>query len=100
MRQKQKADAGEPASDGIVQSHEISVGGSGTIDHSAGTLGLTLAEGKKTLAGLQRHLVQAHCVKKTRKRHAVREMKEDPSKSLCRRRLQTAMSCFGQKPRW
>ena len=24
----------------------------------------------------------------------------DPSKSLCRRRLQTAMSCFGQKPRW
>jgi hypothetical protein len=39
-------------------------------------------------------------VKKTRKRHAVREMKVDPSKSLCRRRLQTAMSCFGQKPRW
>ena len=100
MRQKQKADAGEPASDGIVQSHEISVGGSGTIDHSAGTLGLTLAEGKKTLAGLQRHLVQAHCVKKTRKRHAVREMEVDPSEPLCRRRLQTAMSCFGQKPRW
>ena len=40
------------------------------------------------------------CVKKTRKRHAVREMKVDPSKSPCRRRLQTAMSCFGQKPRW
>jgi len=39
-------------------------------------------------------------VKKTRKRHAVREMEVDPSKSLCRRRLQTAMSCFGQKPRW
>jgi len=51
--------------DGTVQSHEISVGGCGTIDHSADTLGLTLAEGKKTLAGLQRHLVQAqteeHC---------------------------------------
>ena len=33
-------------------------------------------------------------------RHAVREMEVDPSKSLCRRRLQTAMSCFGQKPWW
>jgi hypothetical protein len=41
-----------------------------------------------------------HCVKKARKRHAVREMKEGPSEPLCRRRLQTAMSCFGQKPRW
>ena len=40
------------------------------------------------------------CVKKARKRHAVRKMEVDPSKSLCRRRLQTAMSCFGQKPRW
>jgi hypothetical protein len=39
------------------------------------------------------------CVKKVRKRHAVREMKEDPSEPPCRRRLQTAMSCFGQKPR-
>ena len=43
---------------------------------------------------------QGDCVKKTRKRHAVREMEVDPSKPLCRRRLQTAMSCFGQKPRW
>ena len=40
------------------------------------------------------------CVKKTRKRHAVGEMKDGPSESPCRRRLQTAMSCFGQKPRW
>src|SRR5271166_2188202 len=38
------------------------------------------------------------CVKKTRKRHAVREMKEDPSKPLCRGRLQTAMSGCGQNP--
>jgi hypothetical protein len=30
-------------------------------------------------------------------RHAVREMKEDPSEPSCRGRLQTAMSCFGQK---
>jgi hypothetical protein len=40
------------------------------------------------------------CVKKTRERHAVREMKEDPSEPSCRGRLQTAMSCFGQNPRW
>ena len=40
------------------------------------------------------------CVKKTRRRHAVREMKEGPSEPPCRRRLQTATSCFGQKPRW
>jgi hypothetical protein len=40
------------------------------------------------------------CVKKTRKRHAVRKMKVGPSKPLCRGRLQTAISCFGQKPRW
>ncbi|MBV9909195.1 MAG: hypothetical protein JOY52_16720 [Hyphomicrobiales bacterium] len=45
--------------DGAVHSHEISVGGADTLDHSAETLGLTLAEGKKALAGLQRHLVQA-----------------------------------------
>src|SRR5215467_16320398 len=35
------------------------------------------------------------CVKKTRKRHAVGEMKDGPSESPCRRRLQTAMSCSG-----
>ena len=40
------------------------------------------------------------CVKKTRERHAVGEMRGGPSESPCRRRLQTAMSCFGQKPRW
>ena len=40
------------------------------------------------------------CVKKTRRRCAVRKMKVDPSKPSCRGRLQTAMSCFGQKPRW
>ena len=40
------------------------------------------------------------CVKKTRERHAVGEMRDDPSESPYRRRLQTAMSCFGQKPRW
>ena len=37
------------------------------------------------------------CVRKTRKRHAVRKMKEDPSKPPCRRRLQTALSRSGPK---
>src|SRR6516225_11598634 len=47
---------------------------------------------------VQRHVRSWCCVKKTRKRHAVREMKVDPSKSPCRGRLQTTISCFGQKP--
>jgi hypothetical protein len=51
--------------EGTVQMHEVSAGGSTTADYSAETLGLTVAEGKITLAGLQRHLVQAqteeHC---------------------------------------
>ncbi len=37
------------------------------------------------------------CVRKTRKRRAVRKMKVGPSEPPCRRRLQTAISCFGQK---
>src|SRR5450755_1124803 len=47
------------------------------------------------------------CVKKTRKRHAVRKdegavsrRRGGPSESPCRRRLQTARSCFSQKLRW
>src|SRR5258708_23649478 len=40
------------------------------------------------------------CVNKTSERHGVRKMKEDPSEPSCRGRLQTAISCFGQKPRW
>jgi hypothetical protein len=43
---------------------------------------------------------QAGCVKKTRNRPAVRKMKVGPSESLCRGRLQTAISCFSQKLRW
>ena len=35
------------------------------------------------------------CVKKTRKRHAVRKMKVGPSELLCRERLQTAIGCYG-----
>jgi RNA-directed DNA polymerase len=32
--------------------------------------------------------------------HAAQEMREGPSKPLCRRRLQTTLSCCGQKPWW
>jgi transposase-like protein len=62
----------------------------------------TLKTAYATIKGFEvmRALRKGHCVKKTRKRHAVREMEVDPSKPPCRRRLQTAMSCFGQKPRW
>jgi hypothetical protein len=42
----------------------------------------------------------AGCVKKRRKRHAVRKMKVGPSEPPCRGRLQTAVSCFSQKLRW
>jgi hypothetical protein len=38
------------------------------------------------------------CAMKARKRRAAREMKEGPSKPPCRRRLQTAIRCCGQKP--
>src|SRR5208337_1877251 len=79
--------------DGSVQSHEISVGGCATIDNSAETLGLTLAEGKKTLAGLQRHLVQAqteeHCRNRRRCQHCGAQR---PLKDMRRRRL---TSLFG-----
>ena len=45
-------------------------------------------------------MVTGGCVKKTRKRHAVRKMKVGPSEPPCRGRLQTAVSCFRQKLRW
>ena len=50
---------------GAVQVHEVHVGGSAMTGCTAATLGLTLAEAKLVLAGLQRRLVQAqteeHC---------------------------------------
>ncbi len=51
--------------EGSLELREVSVGECATGAYSAETLGLTVAEGKKTLAALQRHLVQAqteeHC---------------------------------------
>jgi hypothetical protein len=46
-------------SDGTVHAHEVNAGGSNTAECSAETVGLTLADGKRTLARLQDHLVQA-----------------------------------------
>jgi hypothetical protein len=54
--------------EGTVQLHEVSAGGSTTAECSAETLGLTLAEGKMTLAGLQRHLVRAQAEEHCRRR--------------------------------
>ncbi len=51
-------------------------------------------------AALNHPNILVSCITKTRKRHAVRKMKEGPSEPPCRGRLQTAISCFGQKPRW
>ena len=54
--------------EGTVQLHEVSIGGSTTAECSAETLGLTVAEGKMTLAGLQRHLVRAQAEEHCRRR--------------------------------
>ena len=45
--------------EGALELREVNVGECATAVYSAETLGLTVAEGKKTLAGLQRYLVQA-----------------------------------------
>jgi hypothetical protein len=46
-------------SDGTVRSPEVNRGGSTASECSAGTVGLTLADGKRTLAGLRDHVVWA-----------------------------------------
>ncbi|SEF03746.1 hypothetical protein SAMN05519104_8004 [Rhizobiales bacterium GAS188] len=45
--------------DGTVRTHEVSAGGNTTTEHSSAAIGLTLADGKRTLAGLQDDLVRA-----------------------------------------
>src|ERR1700722_2490381 len=74
--------------EGTVQLHEVSAGGSTAAECSAETLGLTVADGKKTLAGLQRHLVQAqaeeHCRRRCRCDYCGTQR---PLKDFRRRRL-------------
>jgi hypothetical protein len=77
---------------GAVRAHEIG-GGAAVDEYSPRTIGLTLAEGKLVLAGLQRHLVQAqtedHC---RRRRRCQRCGAPRPIKDKRTRRL---LSLFG-----
>jgi hypothetical protein len=57
-------------SDGIVRLQEVNAGGSNASECSAGTVGLLLADGKRTLAGLQDHLVRAQVHEYCRQRLA------------------------------
>jgi hypothetical protein len=79
--------------DGIVRLHEISAGGTNTIECSAGTAGLTLADGKRTLAGLQDHLVRAQADEYCRQRRGCSHCgSRRPLKDVRGRRL---LSLFG-----
>ena len=79
--------------EGSLELREVSVGECATGAYSAEALGLTVAEGKKTLAALQRHLVQAqteeHCRSRRRCEHRGARR---PLKDLRPRRL---TSLFG-----
>jgi hypothetical protein len=80
-------------SDGIVRLHEASAGGTNTIECSAGTVGLTLADGKRTLAGLQDHLVRAQADEYCRQRRGCSHCgSRRPLKDVRGRRL---LSLFG-----
>ena len=74
--------------EGTVQLHEISAGGCTTAEYSAETLGLSVAEGKMTLAGLQRHVVQAQAEEHCRSRRRCDYCgAQRPLKDFRRRRL-------------
>jgi hypothetical protein len=78
---------------GTTQLREVSLGGCATTEYSAETLGLTIAEGKGVLAGLQRHLVQARTEEHCRsRRDCARCGAQRPLKDIRRRRL---TSLFG-----
>src|SRR3954454_20236060 len=78
--------------DASVQSHEISVGGCAMSDDSS-ELGLTMAGGKKILAGLQRLLVQAQAEEHCRNQRSCQRCgAQRPLKDVRRRRL---TSLFG-----
>src|ERR1022692_964411 len=80
-------------SDGAVRKCEVSAGGSSTTECSAATVGLTLADGKRTLAGLQNHLVQAQTEEYCRQRRLCSHCgSQRPLKDVRTRRL---LSVFG-----
>jgi hypothetical protein len=81
------------ASDGTVRTHEISTGGSNTAECSAAMVGLTLADGKRILAGLQHQLVQAQAEDYCRQRRVCSHCRlQRPLKDVRARRL---ASLFG-----
>jgi len=78
---------------GAIELQEVSVGASTLAGCSAETLGLTAAEGKKTLAGLQSHLVQAQTEEHCRNRRRCQRCgAQRPLKDIRPRRL---TSLFG-----
>jgi hypothetical protein len=76
---------------GTVRAHEIG-GGAPVDEYSPRTIGLTLAQGKLVLAGLQRRLVEAqtedHCHRRRRcqRCEASRPMKDKRSRRLLSKR--------------
>ena len=80
-------------SDGAVHTHEVSKGGTNTAECSSGTVGLTLSDGKRTLAELQDCLVRAqteeYCGQRRRCSHCGTRR---PLKDVRTRRL---LSVFG-----
>jgi hypothetical protein len=80
-------------SDGIVRLQEVSAGGSNASECSAGTVGLMLAGGKRTLAGLQDQLVRAQAEEYCHQRRGCSHCgSQRPFKDFRTRRL---LSLFG-----
>jgi hypothetical protein len=80
-------------SDGTVRTREVSASGSNTAECSAATVGLTLADGKRTLAGPRDHLVQAQTEEYCRQRRLCSRCgSQRPLKDVRARRL---LSVFG-----
>ena len=85
--------AGE--ADGI-ELREVSLGECATAACSPETLGLSIAEGQKTLAGLHHHLVEAQTEEYCRSRRCCQHCgAQRPLKDIRPRRL---MSLFGVRP--
>src|SRR5258708_337816 len=82
-----------PGSDGAVRSHDVGVGSGSTAECLAATVGLTLADGKRTLAGLQGYLVRAQTEEYCRQRRLCSRCgSQRPLKDVRARRL---LSVFG-----
>ena len=86
-------------SDGTVHTHEVSMGGANTAECPPGTVGLTLADGKRTLAGLQGHPVRArteeYCAQRRRCSHCGTRR---PLKDVRIRRLLCVLARTNERP--